>query len=139
MKILGAPSAQAPSRPHWHLLRSYTYDGVILVIAALAMVGTLPGRTHGLGLVTKSLLEDLHLDSGLFATINLWATLVGAAFCLPFGKLLDRFGSRAVLTAVALALGIAVLVMSRVTDAFSLFLTVTLTRGLGQSALSVVC
>jgi hypothetical protein len=35
---------------------------VCVVIAALAMVATFPGRTHGLGLVTEPLLRDLHLD-----------------------------------------------------------------------------
>jgi MFS family permease len=102
------------------------------------MVCTLPGRTHGLGLITKSLLAELHLDSGLFATMNLWATLLGAAFCVPFGRLIDRFGTRIVLAAVGLTLGLVVLAMSRVNGPLSLFVTITLSRGLGQSALSVV-
>jgi hypothetical protein len=35
---------------------------VNLGLAALAMVGTLLGRTHGLGFVTEPLLRDLSLD-----------------------------------------------------------------------------
>jgi len=35
---------------------------VHIVVAALAMVATLPGRSHGLGLVTEPLLADLHLS-----------------------------------------------------------------------------
>src|SRR5215510_3893052 len=35
------------------------YGWSVLVVAALAMVGTLPGRTQGLGLITESLLRDL--------------------------------------------------------------------------------
>src|SRR6202043_2210097 len=65
-------------------------------------------------------------------------TLLGAAFCLPFGKLLDRFGTGRVLTAVALALGGVVLSMSHISGEPLLFVTIALTRGLGQSALSVV-
>ena len=57
------------------------------VVAAAAMVATLPGRTHGLGLVTEPLLADLGLDRVPFAALNLWATLLGAAFCLPVGWL----------------------------------------------------
>jgi len=102
------------------------------------MVGTLPGRTQGLGLITEPLLKDLNLDRVTYATVNLWATLIGAAFCLPYGKLLDRFGSRLVLCVVALGLGISVLAMRSVESVAAIFATVTLTRGFGQSALSVV-
>ncbi len=114
------------------------YGWAILVIAALAMVGTLPGRTQGLGLVTESLLRDLRTDRVTFATINLWGTLIGAAFCLPCGRLIDRFGSRIVLTSVLFALGATVVAMSRLSGTIGLAIAVTLTRGFGQSALSVV-
>jgi MFS family permease len=101
------------------------------------MVGTLPGRTQGLGLITERLIADLHMDRVTYATVNLWATLIGAAFCLPYGRLLDRFGSRMILSTVALGLGISVVVMHSAESVAAIFTTVTLTRGFGQSALSV--
>src|SRR5262249_57419501 len=97
------------------------------------MVGTLPGRTQGLGLVTEPLLADLRIDRVTYATINLWATLLGSAFCLPFGRLTDRFGSRMVLTAVALSLGATVLFMSSTTGWIALCVAITLSRGFGHS------
>ncbi len=78
----------------------FYYGWVNVVMAALAMVGTLPGRTQGLGLVTEPLLADLQIDRIAFARINLWATLIGALFGLGVGRLIDRFGSRIVLTVV---------------------------------------
>lgn len=114
------------------------YGWVNLSVAALAMVGTLPGRTQGLGLITESLLKELQIDRVLWAQINLWATLFGALFCFGIGRLLDQFGSRAVLTAVSFALGAVVLLMSGATEILWLCLLITLTRGLGQSALSIV-
>ena len=45
------------------------------------------------------------------------ATLVGSLFCLGIGRLIDRAGSRMVLTAVVVALGLVVLAMSRVATA----------------------
>lgn len=116
----------------------FYYGWVNLVLAALAMVGTLPGRTQGLGLITEPLLKDLQLDRVQFAQINLWATLMGALFCLGVGRLLDRIGSRIVLTVVSLLLGTVVLLMSGVRGVLGLAVLITLTRGLGQSALSVV-
>jgi MFS family permease len=130
-------------------------------VAALAMVLTLPGRTHGLGLFTEPLLKSLRLDRESYGFLNLWATLFGAVFCLPCGRLLDRLGTRAVFLGVTVALGAVVLAMSWCVTGDSpwplaldlpdwlggpvvfivmadLFLFLLLTRGLGQSALSVV-
>ena len=118
--------------------RRFYYGWVIVGIAALAMVGTLPGRTQGLGLITEPLLADLGLSRVAYAQINLFATLVGAAFAFGVGRLLDRRGSRLMVTTLSLALGIVVLAMSQISGATSLLIAVTLTRGLGQTALSIV-
>lgn len=130
-------------------------------LAAAAMVATLPGRTHGLGLVTEPLMAELGIDRVPFAALNFWATLVGAGFCLPVGYVIDRIGSRRTLGGVLALLGLTVMLMARVSgrDAVlvlpspeaiagggttavavpaTLFLLVLLTRGFGQSSLSVV-
>ena len=65
------------------------------------------------------------------------ATLVGALFCLGIGRLIDRVGSRIVLTALTARSGRRAGDERRDRVWRSLVL-VTLTRGLGQSALSVV-
>src|SRR6187549_482415 len=112
-------------------VRAYYYGWVILGVAALSMVGTLPGRTQGLGLITEPLLRDLGVDRVRFAEINLIATLVGSLFCFGIGGLVDRLGSRIVLTWLAVALGGVVLAMSRVEGSVMLLVLITLTRGLG--------
>ncbi|MGE0862531.1 MAG: MFS transporter [Vicinamibacterales bacterium] len=114
------------------------YGWISLVLAAAAMVGTLPGRTQGLGLVTEPLLADLGIGRVDYAQLNLWATLIGSGFAIGVGRVLDRLGARIVLTTVALALGAVVIVMAYVQTFWGLAVTVTLTRGLGQSALSVI-
>jgi MFS family permease len=114
------------------------YGWYVLLVASAAMVGTLPGRTQGLGLITEPLLADLGLGRVAFAEVNLWATLLGAAGAVGIGHLLDRVGSRVVLTLVALGLGLVVAAMSQTTSVAGLAVWITLTRALGQSALSVV-
>jgi rhodanese-related sulfurtransferase/cyanate permease len=114
------------------------YGWVVLAVAAAAMVGTLPGRTQGLGLITEPLLRDVGISRVVFAQINLVATLVGALFCFGIGRLIDRIGSRPVLTATAIALGLTVVVMSQASGVAAMLVLVTLTRGFGQSALSVI-
>lgn len=102
------------------------------------MVGTLPGRTQGLGLITEPLLRDLQIDRVDFARINLWATLIGALFSVGVGRLIDLFGSRVVLTVVTISLATVVLGMGVTRHVAAIAVLITLTRGFGQSALSVV-
>src|SRR5262249_14953476 len=118
----------------------FFYGWVIVVMSALAMVATFPGRSHGLGTVTERLVADpeLHLTSLLYGEMNSWATILGAAFCFPCGRLLDRFGTRVTLAAVAVLLGASVLAMTWLTGFWLFFGAILLTRGFGQSALSVV-
>jgi MFS family permease len=132
-------SSEAPLRVGGMTTRVRFYYGwVNVAVAAAAMVGTLPGRTQGLGLITEPLIKDLQIDRVLFAQINVWATLIGALFCIGVGRLIDRFGSRIVLTAVSMMLGTVVLLMSKAQGVVLVALLITLTRGFGQSALSVV-
>lgn len=109
-----------------------------VVLATVAMAATMPGRTHGLGIITEPLLADLKLGRTDYAHINLWATLLGALLCLPAGRLIDRYGTRWTATLVTALLGVVVIAMSQVQTASQLFIVVLATRALGQSALSVV-
>ena len=116
------------------------YGWVMVPVAAAAMVATFPGRTFGLGIITERLLGDgaLGLSRTSYGAINLWATLIGALFCLGVGRLIDRYGVRILLPAVLAALGLSVLAMNASSGVLLFFVGVTLTRGFGQSALSVV-
>jgi len=119
-------------------MRRPYYGWWIVLAAAAAMVGTLPGRTQGLGLITESLLADLRLDRVSYAALNFWATMIGSAAAIGIGPLIDRVGSRVMATLVPLALGAVVCAMSQTHSFAALAVWVTLTRALGQSALSVV-
>ncbi len=122
------PAGPASERVAW----------VNVALASILMVATLPGRTQGLGLVTEGILRDSRIDRVLYSNLNLWATLLGAAFCLPAGRWFDRFGLRWTTALILLLLGAAVWAMSVSAGGFFfLFILILLTRGLGQSALSV--
>ncbi len=156
----------------------FFYGWVIVVMSAVAMLATFPGRSHGLGTITERLvddpdfLKDRDLFAGLplltgpeflrdaqsskdkgwqddlkefrkrmrdrFGGLNLWATLLGALFCIPSGKLVDRFGARINLTLVTFSLGVVVVAMTELKAYWPFFIALLLTRGLGQSALSVI-
>ena len=109
-----------------------------VVVGAVIMVSTLPGRTQGLGLITEPMLRDLQLDRVAYANLNLWATLLGSAICLPIGRVFDRVGLRGTTIALTFALAAVVWAMSGMAGGpLTLFLLVLATRAIGQSALSV--
>ena len=128
--------------PRSWTVRLLNYGWGPILVGAMAMAATYPGRTHGLGMVTEKLLIDLKLDTPegrvFFASLNFWGTLIGALFCLPVGWLFDRYDRRLILIANLILLGGSVLWMSTVHSWQALFASLILTRGLGQSALSVV-
>jgi MFS family permease len=128
----------APVSLHRSRAPGLYYGWIVLLVAAAAMVGTLPGRTQGLGLITEPLLADLRISRVRFAELNFWATMLGSAGAIGVGQAIDRFGSRVVLTLVTVALALVVCAMSRTSSFAALAVWITLTRGLGQSALSVV-
>jgi MFS family permease len=96
--------------------------------------GTNPGARSGHG----ALLADLRISRVRYAELNFWATIVGSAGAIGAGQLMDRLGSRIVLTLVTLALSFVVCAMSPTSSFGALAVWITLTRGFGQGALSVV-
>ena len=138
---IDAHASTSPVVERW-LGTALGYSWATIIVGALAMTATYPGRTHGLGMVTEPLLESLGLNTSdgrvFYASLNLWGTLIGALFCLPVGWMFDRLDRRSVLMGNMILLGLAVIWMSKVQSWQSLFGALILTRGLGQSALSVV-
>ena len=71
------------------------YGWIVLLVAAAAMVGTLPGRTQGLGLITEPLLADLRISRVRYAELNFWATILGSAGAIGNPKIDARWSSAA--------------------------------------------
>jgi MFS family permease len=110
----------------------------LILLGALLMTATLPGRTHGLGLITKRVIEDLRFDTVSYAYLNFCASLLGTLFCLPAGWLIDRFGVLRVAIAVVACLALSVLGMSMSGSILAFAIAMIAVRGFGQSMLSIV-
>lgn len=114
------------------------YGWVIVGLAALAMVATLPGRTVGLGLITEPLIAEFGMVRTEYARFNMIATLLGAVGALIAGPLTDRFGIRVTLSVTLLLLGGLVMAMSQWVTAATVMVFLILMRAVGQSALSTI-
>jgi MFS family permease len=129
---------EQPAARSWAASLPFYYGWVNVALAAVAMSATLPGRTYGLGLIKEPLRAELGISDLRFSVLNFWAVVIGAACVIPIGRLIDRLGTRLVLAAVGAALGGCVVLMSRAATETDLAVALTLVRGLGQGALSVV-
>ena len=114
------------------------YSGLIVVMAAISMTATLPGRTHGLGLILTPMLQDLKIHEVSFGIINFFTVLAGSTFCRPTGWVMDRYGARLLLGSVVAALGLVVIATTYASGPWSLLAVLLLTRGLAQGSLSVI-
>src|SRR5258708_30452771 len=82
------------------------YGWIVLLVAAVAMVGTLPGRTQGLGLITEPLLANVGISRVRYDELNFWPTILVSAGAIGVGQLIYRLGVRILLTLVALTLAL---------------------------------
>jgi MFS family permease len=114
-------------------------SSMVVLAAALVMAANIPGRTQGLALVTSSIIKDVPgVSSETFAWINFWGSLIGGLFCVPCGWLLDRIAPKIFAGVIIALLGLVTIGMSLTQSATLLMVYITLTRGLGQSMLSVI-
>lgn len=84
------------------------------------------------------MLDELKLGRTSYSSAYMVATLIGG-FMLPFiGRMLDRWGARTVLPAIAFGLALACGWMSTLTTAAGLYAGFTLIRCLGQGSLTLI-
>jgi len=109
----------------------------MVALAAAGWWATLPGAHRALPR-HEPLLADLRISRVDYAQLNLWASLIGSAFAIGIGRIVDWLGTRVVLTTVALALGVVVVVRAHATGYLGPRDRRHADARLGQSALSVI-
>ena len=135
------PHAEAPAPVRVsRLMRRvpFFYGWVVLGAAAFGLVMTSPGQTYTISIFIESYIRDLGISRSLVSTYYLIGTLT-ASLALPYvGRLLDRFGPRAMAVAIALAFGLACWYMSAVQTGLMLLFGFVLVRLLGQGSLGMI-
>ena len=121
------------------LSRRVFYGWVILPVAAIVMFGSGPGQSHLIGLFFDPLSRELGLTRTSLAAAYGVATLM-AAFLLPkLGSLIDKVGPVRMLWILTLALGLACVLFSFVSNWIYVAIGFGLLRFLGQGSLMLNC
>ena len=119
--------------------RSPVYYGwLVLAVATVGMMMTLPGQTVGVSVFLDGIIADLGVSRAEVSTLYLIGTL-GGSLVLPFvGRLVDRRGPRLAVVVIAVLFALACLWMGFVQGTIMLLIGFTLVRALGQGSLGLV-
>ena len=91
---------------------SFFYGYVILVIASIGVLASIPGQTIGVSVFTDPVKDALGLTRNQFSNAYMFGTLLSSFFVARAGVLFDRFGARYVAFFAAFLLGVSLLLCS---------------------------
>lgn len=110
----------------------------MLAIAAATVFMSAPGQSFSVAAFVDPMLEELRIGRTQYSLAYMTATLIGGALLPYVGRLVDRFGARAVLPIVATGLMLACGWMAWLRNLAGLYLGFTLIRSLGQGSLTLI-
>lgn len=84
----------------------FFYGWVVVVASTIGVISSIPGQTMGVSAFTEDLLDELRIDRLAFSIAYFGGTGI-SGMILPWGgRLLDRWGTRRLIVAASLGLGI---------------------------------
>lgn len=126
--------AEPPLKPE----TPFYYGWVVMPVAALMVVGTLPGQTVVVSQFNTSIRESLGIGNDALALAYLIGTLCAAVPLTLVGKLSDRIGPRRTAGLVVGSFLLGILALTNAAGLVSLTIGFILIRFLGQGALGML-
>ncbi|MEM7800971.1 MAG: MFS transporter [Chloroflexota bacterium] len=117
---------------------TYFYGWVMLGVATITSILTLPGQTAGVSLFTPSFEEALNLSRTQQTGAYAMGTFLASLAMTYVGAQMDRYGIKRVMTVIVIAFGIACVYTGFVTGFWTLFIAFFFLRMLGQGSLTLV-
>ena len=114
------------------------YGWVIVGVATLGVFASGPGQTFTISVFVDPMLAELGWSRTAISALYTAGSLSAAGLMLLVGRVLDRWGSRLTLTAIALLFGMSVMAMSRISEPLQMWAGFIGIRLLGQGALPLV-
>ncbi len=113
----------------------FFYGWLMLAAGALGLFASGPGQSHAFSVFITPIGEDLGVSRTAVSTAYAAATLAAACGLPWVGRLVDRFGVRAVLLSVGVLFGACTAAFGRVPDLWLLAVGFAALRFLGQGSL----
>ena len=116
----------------------FFYGWIILGVSALAIFIAGPGQTYSVSMFVDPIISDLGWSRTLVSGLYTAGSLIAGVFMILAGRLLDRYGARIMMTAVAVLFGLAAIWMSSVNHPIQLAAGFVAIRTLGQGSLTFI-
>jgi MFS family permease len=116
----------------------FFYGWIIVCVSALSMFFSGPGQTYSNSVFIDAYIHDLGLSRTAVSGLYSGATLGAGLLLFVVGKLIDRFGHRAMSVAIAVLFALVCFGNSFVLGPVTLFIGFFLIRLLGQGSMSLV-
>lgn len=131
--------APAYNSSHWLVRRlPFFYGWMMVPIALLANLATMPGQTVFIAIFNPNFQDTLHLSLSQISAIYMVCTLL-AAVPQPFlGKWIDRLGIRRLMIYSVILLGLTCMLTSQVRNVWMLALSFFFLRLFGQGVLTLL-
>ncbi len=110
----------------------------MLAISAAAQFMSAPGQSYSVAAFKDPMQGELGITETNYSLAYGFATVVSGLLLPSVGRLIDRVGARRLLPMIGLLLGTACVCMSLTSGLFSLYVSFSLVRSLGQGALTLV-
>ncbi len=115
----------------------FYYGWVIVFIGALGVFFSGPGQTYSVSMFIDSYILEFGWSRSFVSSLYSMGTLIAGMMLPMVGRLVDRLGSRIMITALATVFGLVCLFMSIVGNPLMLFVGFFLVRLLGQGSMTL--
>ena len=114
------------------------YGWVILMAGMTGIVMMGPSQTFTVSLFLDSFVQDLGISRGMISLFYGMATLAASLLLPVIGRLVDRYGTRRLITAIVPAFSLALMALAWVTGPLSLLGVLLVVRFLGFGSMQLV-
>lgn len=103
----------------------------MVLISALVVYCAAPGMTYGTAAFVDPLTDELGISRSLFSSAYAFATIASGIVLLLLGRFFDHWGSRRLMTAAIIGLGLGVIWLSFSAGPIGVFIGFAITRTFG--------
>ena len=132
-----SPEAAARTKP-WPARLPFYYGWVILPAASLALFASGPGQTFAVSVFVDPLIDEFGWSRTSVSGLYTAGSLTAAGTMFGVGRLMDRFGARAILAIVGALMGLAAIWMSKVNSQLELYAGFAALRIFGQGSMTLI-
>ena len=87
----------------------FFYGWVMIVVATIGTISSIPGQTMGVSVFTDPLMATLRLTREQISLAYMFGTITSAGIMLKAGGIIDKFGTRVTMMAASVSLGFSLL------------------------------